>query len=89
MLSLTDKIAYLENYLNSIQDNYADSFKTDILFFFDEFNDRNQQLGFLNKLESFVEIENWVDRLTSRIVLKFDEDTEQLNDFMTDYLLMI
>ncbi len=89
MLSFADKISYLENYLNSIQDNYADSFKTDILFFFDEFNDRNQQLRFLNKLESFVEIEDWVDRLTSRIVLKFDEDTEQLNDFITDYLLMI
>jgi len=42
-----------------------------------------------SKLESFVEIEDWVDRLTSRIVLKFDEDTEQLNDFITDYLLMI
>ncbi|MBB6002805.1 hypothetical protein HNP25_001457 [Arcicella rosea] len=72
--------------MNSIQDNYADSFKTDILFFFDELNESNQHLTFLNKLESFVEIEDWVDRLTSRIVLKFDEETEQLNDLINYFI---
>lgn len=88
MLSLTDKIYYLEAYLNKSQDNYADSFKTDILFFFDELNEDNQRLIFLNKIESFVEIEHWVDGLTSRIILKFDEETEQLNDFIADYITM-
>lgn len=86
MLSLTDKISHLENYLNSIQDNYADSFKTDILFFFDELNESNQRLTFLNKLETFADIEDWVDRLTSRIVLKFDKETEQLNDLINYYI---
>ncbi len=82
MLSLTDKIHYLENYLNNPQDNYADSFKTDILIFFDEFEETNTRLAFLHKLNTYDEIENWVNRLTSTIVMKFDEDSEQLNDFI-------
>lgn len=85
MLSLTDKIYYLENYLNKSQDNYADSFKTDILFFFDEFEEINSRLSFLNNLNTYNEIEDWVNRLTSKIVLKFDEESEQINDFILNY----
>lgn len=85
MLSLTDKIYYLENYLNKSQDNYADSFKTDILFFFDEFEETNSRLSFLNNLNTYNEIEDWVNRLTSKIVLKFDEKSEQINDFILNY----
>lgn len=37
MLKQKDKIAVLKEYLYDKQDNYADSFKTDILFYFNEF----------------------------------------------------
>ncbi len=86
MLSLTNKISHLENYLTDIQDSFADSFKTDILFYFDEFETPNKRLSFLHHLTSVEEIEHWVDGLSSSIVLKFDEETEQLNDFIDDYL---
>jgi len=82
MLSFTDKISILENYLLQINDNYADSFKTDITLFLGEFETQNSNLNFLNNLSSEIEIENWVNSLTSKIVLKFNEDEEQLSDFI-------
>lgn len=82
MLSFTDKISILENYLLQINDNYSDSFKTDIALFLGEFITKNYNLNFLNNLYSKVEIENWVNQLTSKIVLKFNEEEEQLSDFI-------
>lgn len=82
MLNLTDKISILENCLLQINDNYADGFKTDIALFLGEFITQNPNLNFLNNLSSKVEIENWVNHLTSKIVLKFNEDEEQLSDFI-------
>lgn len=82
MLSLVDKIKILENYLFLINDNYADSFKTDIGLFLGEFETQNSKLNFLNNLSSNIEIENWVNNLTSKIVLKFNEGEEQLSDFI-------
>lgn len=86
MLTLIQKITHLESVLNLPHDNYADSFKTDILFFFDEFDPTNPKLKFLEKLSSTIEIEQWLTKLTSRITLKFDQETEQLSDFIYDYL---
>ncbi|PWK02799.1 hypothetical protein BC749_101874 [Flavobacterium araucananum] len=40
--------------------------------FIDNFTNQNELLLFLNSIDSFEEIENWVDKLCSRIVLKFD-----------------
>lgn len=83
MLKQKDKIAVLKEYLYDKQDNYADSFKTDILFYFNEFEDnRNFDLRFLNELNSKEDIHIWVDNLTSNIVMKFNEDEEQLSDFI-------
>ena len=82
MLSFTDKISILENYLLQTNNNYADSFKTDITLFLGEFETQNSNLNFLNNLSSKIEIENWVNNLTSKIVLKFNEDEEQLSDFI-------
>lgn len=86
MLSLVEKISYLESCLNEIQDNYADSFKTDISIYFGNFDLQNSNLIFLNNLSSKEEIENWVNKLTSRIVLKYNEESEELNDFIFDYI---
>mgnify|MGYP003592745904 CR=1 FL=1 len=82
MLSFNDKISILENYLLQIDDNYADSFKTDIIIFLGEFKTQNSNLNFLNNLSSNTEIENWVNNLTSKIVLKFNADEEELSDFI-------
>lgn len=82
MLSFSNKISILENYLLQLNDNYADSFKTDIALFLGAFETQNSNLNFLNNLSSEIEIENWVNNLTSKIVLKFNEDEEQLSDFI-------
>ena len=86
MLNPVEKISFLEKYLNEIQDNYADSFKTDISIYIGEFDLQNSNLIFLNHLSTREEIENWVNKLTSRIVLKYNEESEQLNDFIFDYI---
>ena len=86
MLSLDEKIQYLENYLTMPTKNYADTFKEDIVMFLDDFTNKNELLFFLNKLNSFEEIENWSDNLCSKIVLKFDYEAEHINDFIYDYI---
>ncbi|MCP4055683.1 MAG: hypothetical protein GY739_22105 [Mesoflavibacter sp.] len=83
MLKLEDKIEILKTYLYDIKGNYADSFKTDILFYFDEFEDiQNTCFKFLNKLNSKEDIHILIDNLTSKIINKFNEDEEQLSDFI-------
>jgi sensor domain CHASE-containing protein len=82
----SEKIAYLENSLNITNGNYADSFKVDIVFFIDEFDKDNTLLEFLKNLLTFEEIDTWIEKLTSRIVLKFDPESEQLSDFIFDYI---
>jgi hypothetical protein len=86
MLSLEDKIQYLENYLSMPTRNYADTFKEDIFMFLDVFTNKNELLFFIRKLNSFKEIENWADNLCSAIVLKFNYEEEHINDFIYDYI---
>lgn len=84
------KIHHLENYLNKVGENYADSFKQDVVMYFNEdFSEENQQLIFLNNLNTTEEIETFVDNLTSQFVLKFDENQESENDFIHEYLSFI
>lgn len=86
MLSLNEKIHFLEDYLYQPVKNHADSFKEDISIFIDDFNIENKLLYFLNNLNSPEEIKNWVDVLCSKIVLKFDVEEEQINDFIYNYI---
>lgn len=86
MLTFEEKIIYLENSLSKTERNYYDNFKEDIIVFFDEFNVKNERLNFLNNFVSFTEIDNWVEKISSRIVLKFDEESEQINDFIYDFI---
>jgi hypothetical protein len=82
-----DKIEYLEQLLNQTEENYADTFKADVTMFFDDnFSEENSQLQFLDNLNSKQEIKNWVDKLTSRFVMKFDSELESEDDFIYDYL---
>ena len=82
----TQKTAHLEKFLNESEENYPDSFKADIIEYFDSFEIENIDLSFLSSINTFEEIENWITKLTSRIVLKFDEKSESINDFIADYI---
>jgi hypothetical protein len=86
-MTLSEKIEYLKQLLNQLEENYADTFKADITMFFDDdFSKENSQLLFLENLNSKQEIENWIEKLTSRFVMKFDSKFETENDFIYDYL---
>ena len=86
-MTLLEKIEYIEQLLSQTEENYADTFKADItLFFDDDFSEENSQLQFLDNLSSKQEIENWVDKLTSRFVMKFDSEYKTENDFIYNYL---
>jgi hypothetical protein len=86
MLTSEEKIIYFENSLNKTEENYYDNFKEDILIFIDDFSIKNERLKFLNNFVSFIEIDNWIEKLLSRIVLKFDGESEQINDFIYDFI---
>jgi len=58
----------------------------DIIIFIDEFNIKNERLKFLNNYVSFTEIDSWIEKLTSRFVLKYDAETEQISDFINDFI---
>lgn len=85
-MNFLEKINFLENYLGKIDYlNYADSFKTDILFRLGDFTEGNLQLRFLHGLKSKDEIRYWVDRLTSRIVIKSSEEIDNISEIIEDY----
>lgn len=86
MLTIKGKIEYLKEQLDTVSNNYADTFKTDILFFIGDFNEQNKLLLFLDQLSSKLEIIKWINKLTFRIVMKFDEECESINDFIFDYI---
>jgi hypothetical protein len=86
MLNFEEKIIYLKNSLSKTEGNYYDNFKEDIVIFFDDFNIKNNRLIFLHDFVSFTEIDNWVNKILSKIVLKFDENSEQLNDFINEFI---
>ena len=86
-MTYKEKIRVLESYLNEEPKNYRDSFKPDLYLFFNEdFSVKNPFLEFLNNFEKRAEIEEWVDFVTSQIVLKFDEEFEQIGDFVGEFV---
>ena len=82
MLNFDDKISYLKDFLLQNEGNYSDSFKTDISLYLGDFEPNNSNLNFLEKLISKEEIIFCINNLTSKIVLKFNEDEENLSDFI-------
>ncbi len=85
MLSLRTKILYLQELLLLEKGNYADCFKADILIYFDEFDVENKALEFLDKFKDKEQIELWLNNLLSQIILKFDDEQEQLSDFIFEF----
>jgi patatin-like phospholipase/acyl hydrolase len=53
-----------------------------------EFEESNPRLCFLHNLETFEAIETWVTRLTSQIVMKFDEESEDIHDFIHEFIFI-
>jgi hypothetical protein len=86
MLTYEEKISHFENSLHKLDGNYSDNIKQDIIVYFNEFNPENKRLYLLKKINSFDEIDIWIERLTSRIILKFDSESEQINDFIYDFI---
>jgi len=86
-MTRNEKVKILENYLTHEPENYRDSFKTDIYLFFNEdFTDENPLFGFLDSFSEQIEIEGWVDYVTSQIVMKFDEEMETIGNFIGDFI---
>lgn len=87
---LEEKIAYLKKYLHKKEANFKDGYKVDIVFFFDEFSSQNPMFTFLENLNTKKEISDWVEKLTSRIVMKYDDETDDyeiLQEIIADYYL--
>jgi len=81
------KIQHLENYLNQSNESYSDTFKEDILLYFNEdFTEENAQFEFLKELNSPEAIEQKIEFLLSQFVLKFDPESESESDFIHYYL---
>ena len=87
MITLDEKISHLETCLSEGGMSYADSFKTDIAIFLGDFDTGNAKLHFLERLNTEEQISEWVNKLTSRIVLKYEEESEQLSEFIYDYMI--
>ncbi|MCG2590766.1 hypothetical protein [Rhodohalobacter sulfatireducens] len=86
-MNYKDKIRTLKTYLYQAEDNYRDSFKTDIcLFFNDDFTVENPMLIFLKEFDNRSEIKEWVDLVTRQIVLKFDEEYEEIGNFIGEFI---
>ena len=86
-MTLSEKIQYLKNLLYQPEENYADSFKQDIILYFEnDFTRENIQMQFLNQLNTVEEIKNWVEFITSQFVLKFDAEQESEKDFIDYYI---
>ena len=86
MLTLKEKISFLEKTLLDIKDNYAESFKNDIYIFFDTFDTENPLFHFLDIMKTKEDIVQWVQVLTSKIVIKYAPESETLSDFINEYI---
>jgi hypothetical protein len=86
-MTQSEKVEILEKHLSQSPENYRDTFKTDLYLFFNEdFTKENPLLDFLHLFENEIEIQAWVDFVTSQIVLKFDEEFEQIGDFIGEFV---
>lgn len=84
-MNYQEKINYLETSLSQADTNYADSFRTDISFFFGDFSIYNPMFNFLKRLDAKDEIELWINKLTSRIVMRVDNEYITVEEIISDY----
>jgi hypothetical protein len=84
MLIFEEKIAFLIENLNNESESYADTFKTDIFFFIDEFSIKNPFLKCLHPLEKQIDIQNFINFLTGKIVM--NEHQADISDIIADFI---
>lgn len=81
MLSLNEKAAFLEDYLNLKNGSYGDFIKDEIYFYVFE---NSMDLKFLDILHSKNDIENKIDFIISKIILH--EHQSGNNTIINEYL---
>lgn len=79
MLTFQEKKAIYDEIISREEKNYADSFNNDL-----DLMAENYEYYFLNSLNTLNEIEYWIDKLKSRLVMK--EDVAGLEDIIHDYI---
>jgi len=84
MLDLQQKTSILEKILQEPPQNYADGFKEDILNCLEGLNTETVHSMFLSKQDTEEDIRQWVDKLTSRIVMHEHEDG--IDNIIWDYI---
>ena len=82
MLNQKQKIDYLKLYLSLKNDNYGDTVKEDIYFYY--FDLENFNFNFLKKLETKKEIETKIEFIVSKFILNKHQDN--LNNILNEYL---
>lgn len=86
-MTYSEKINFLQKILKTPENSYSDSFKDDIVMYFDDnFNKNNILLSFLYDLNSEEKIALWLGSLLSSFVMKFDPEFETENDFIFDFI---
>jgi len=80
--TFNQKINTLKSCLETVDHSYADSFKAEMLLYFNGFDPADPKLDFLHDLDFEEEIIGWVNRLTSLIVLKLEQEEEALGEFV-------
>ena len=86
MLTLKEKISYLKKSLTLEDDSYVDSFKPLIYMYIFDFTENNPDLKFLEDLSTKKEIKKWITELTSRLVMK--EEDETIGNIIVDYFAL-
>ena len=81
MLSSKEKLVILNKILSRDEKSYADSFNAEILI---EIDNLNSKFNFLKNFNSEKSIENWVNKLKSRIVMH--EDDDKVEEIINDYI---
>jgi len=80
-----EKRDYLLNILNQRPISYADGFKVEVLWFIENNFQANEVIPFLVPLKTTLDIKNYIDRITGRIVYREDEDSS--SDIIAEYIL--
>lgn len=81
MLNFKEKLIVLNEILDRDEKSYADSFNAEILT---EINNLDSKFNFLKNFNSEKLIENWVNKLKSRIVMH--EDDDKVEEIINDYI---
>ena len=83
-MTLVQKTTLLKQLLELPQENYADSFKTDVSICLENYASEELEKLFLSKISNETELRNWIDKLTSRIVMH--EEDDNASEIIHDYI---